>query len=64
MTFLPVCLRSRESSVDITTSYELDDRGVAVPVASRIFFSLGRPDRLWGPTSLLPNEYRGLFPRG
>jgi hypothetical protein len=23
-----------------------------------------RPDRFWGPTSLLSNGYRGLFPRG
>jgi hypothetical protein len=31
---------------------------------SRFLFSPCRPDRLWGPPSLLYNGYRGLFPRG
>jgi hypothetical protein len=46
--------------------YELDDRevGVRVPVGSRIFSSPRRPERLWGPLSLLSNGYWGLFPRG
>jgi hypothetical protein len=59
-------LHSRDSVVSIATGYGLDDRGVGVrvPVGSRIFCSPCPPDRFWGPTSLVPNGYRGLFPRG
>jgi hypothetical protein len=48
---------SLDSIVGIVTSYGLDDRGagVRVPVASRIFSSPFRPDRLWGPPNLLSN---------
>jgi hypothetical protein len=57
---------SRDSVVGIATSYGLDGRGVGVrvQVGSRIFSSPNRPDRLWGPTNLLSNGYRGLFLRG
>jgi hypothetical protein len=55
-------LRSRDKSVGIATGYELDNRWVGVRVKN--FFSPLRPDRLWGPASLLSNEYRGLFPQG
>jgi hypothetical protein len=43
---------SRDSAGDIATGYGLDDRGIGVrvPVGSRIFFSLRRPDQLWGTT--------------
>jgi hypothetical protein len=33
-----------------------------VPVGKIIFSSPRRPDRFWGPPSLLPNGYRGLSP--
>jgi hypothetical protein len=55
-----------DSVVGIATDYGLDDRGVGVPVPemSRIFFSSCRQDRLWAPSSLLSDGYRGHFPRG
>jgi hypothetical protein len=55
-----------DSVVRIATGYGLDNGGIAVrvPVGSRIFSSPRRPDRFWGPTNLLSNGYRGLFPRG
>jgi hypothetical protein len=58
-------IRSLYSIVAIATGYGLEDRGVGVrvPVGSRIFSSPKRPDQLWGPSSLLPNGYRRLFPR-
>jgi hypothetical protein len=45
---------SQDSAVGIATCYGLDDRGVGVPVpvGSRIFSSLLRPDRLWVCTQL------------
>jgi hypothetical protein len=54
------------SVVGIATGYRLDNREVRVrvPVGSKISSSLRRPDRLWGPRSLISNGYHGLFPRG
>jgi hypothetical protein len=57
---------SRDSAVDISTGYGLDDWevGARVAVGSRIITSPCRPDRLWGPPNLLYNGYRELFPGG
>jgi hypothetical protein len=53
------------SIVGIATGYGLDDWGVGVrvPDGSRIFSSLNRPQRLWGPPNLLMGT-GGSFPRG
>jgi hypothetical protein len=58
--------KSRDSAVGIPTGYGMDDQGVGVrvPVWARIFTSPRRPDRLWGPSSLLSNVYLRHFPRG
>jgi hypothetical protein len=49
------------SSVSTVSDYGLDGRG-SIPDRGRGFFLYPlRPDRLWGPPSLL---YRGLFVRG
>ena len=47
------------SSVGIATDYGLDGRGIE----SRWGEISARPDRLWGPPSLLYNAYR-VFPGG
>jgi hypothetical protein len=56
----------RDSAVGIATNYWLDGRwvGVRVPVGAKFFSPPRRPDRVWKPPNLLPNGYRGLFPRG
>jgi hypothetical protein len=56
----------RDSVVGIATSYGLDDQevGVRVPVGSRIFSSLRRPDRLWGSLNLLSNGVPGALSPG
>jgi hypothetical protein len=55
---------SRDSVVGIATGYVPDYRvvGVRVQAGSRIFFFPCRPDRLCGPSSILSNGCRGLFP--
>jgi hypothetical protein len=63
----PLCIiyESRDSAVDVTTGYGLDDRGfeVRVLVGSRIFPSSCRPDWIWGTPSLLFSGYwRPLSP--
>jgi hypothetical protein len=64
--FFNFVVREPDSAVGTATGYGLDDRGVGVrvQVASRISSSPRRPDLLLGPPNLLPNGYRGLFPRG
>jgi hypothetical protein len=49
-------------SVSIVSDYRLDDRG-SIPDRCKGFFSLACVETSWGPPSLLPNGYRGSFPR-
>jgi len=49
----------RDSSVGIATNYGLDGPGIESRWGSEIFCI--RPDRRWGPPSLLNNLYR-VFP--
>jgi hypothetical protein len=58
-------LPSRGIVVGVATAYRLDDRGVQarIPIGSRIFTSLYRPDRPWGPHDLLSDGYWETFPR-
>jgi hypothetical protein len=56
--FIP-CRYSRDSSVGIATRYGLDGPGIESKWG-RVFRS--RPDRPWGPLSLLYNGYRVSFP--
>jgi hypothetical protein len=50
---------SPDRAVGIAIVYGLDDRGFGVPVptGSRIFSSPHRPNRLYGPPSLLSSGY-------
>jgi hypothetical protein len=54
---------NQDSSVCITIGYVLDSRG-SIPKRDKRFFSTPqRPVRLWSPTSLLWDGYRGVYPR-
>jgi hypothetical protein len=57
----PESVISRDSVVGRATGYGSEGRGVGVrvPVEARFFSTPRRPDRLWGPLSLVSNEYRG-----
>jgi hypothetical protein len=55
--YLKLC-GSRGSSGNIVPDYGLDDRGSIPDRGKGFFFQPLRPDRLWGPPSLLSNGYR------
>jgi hypothetical protein len=58
--FVHILCKIRDVAVGIAIGYRLDNGRVAdrVPVEPRMSL-LHCPDRLWGPHSLLSNEYRG-----
>jgi hypothetical protein len=59
LNWLVFTARSWDSIVGIATGYGLDDRGVGVRVPVGKFSSPRLPDRLWGPSNLVSNGYRG-----
>jgi hypothetical protein len=52
-----------QDGVGIAMGYGLDGPGL-IPDRERFFSFPQSSDRPWGPTSLLSNGYRGLFPQG
>jgi len=40
----------------------MDHRGSISGTGGKFFSYPPRPDRLWGPPSLLPNGYQGVYP--
>jgi hypothetical protein len=50
----------------LKVGFGLDDRSTSPGRGNggNFFSSPPRPNRLWGPPSLLSNGYRGLLPRG
>jgi hypothetical protein len=60
----PEVNRRRNSSVGIASDYWLTGRS-SIPGRGKRFLSTPqRPDRLWGPPSLLSKGYRQLLLRG
>jgi hypothetical protein len=61
-------VRNLGYTIGIALGYGLDDRGsrAGFPAGAGEFFSSPpRPERLWGPSSLLSNGYQGgSFPGG
>jgi hypothetical protein len=47
----------------MATGYGLDGRG-SIPTGVDIFSTPECQPRFWGPSNLLSNGYRGIFPRG
>jgi hypothetical protein len=61
---VPFCFALCQLRVGIMMGYGLDGRGSITRKVKRFFSSPQRLDPLCGPPSLIPNWYRGLFPRG
>jgi hypothetical protein len=57
---------NRSAAVGRAAGYGLDDvgAGVRLSLGLRIFIAPCRPDRLWGPSSLLSIWHQGFFRRG
>jgi hypothetical protein len=55
-----IFIKSQESFVGIAKGYRMDNRGSNPGRSKRFFSALQLPD----PSSILSNEYCGLFPQG
>jgi hypothetical protein len=53
-----------QTSLEYQLSDGMECRSSISDSGKRYFSSPQRPDRLWGPTCLLSNRYRRIFPRG
>jgi hypothetical protein len=62
MSFTTIGAEIAHSVYRLATGWTAEGFGVRFSVGLRIFTSPCRPDRFWGPPSLLRNGYRGFSP--
>jgi hypothetical protein len=58
---ITMSLQYHDGSVSMVMGYRMNSHGSIPGKGKRVFPSPHHPDRLWSPSSLLSNEYQGLF---